>query len=391
MSLKAFIKRNPALKAAVKGLLRLSHPFLTAWMKLCHRLLPLRSDTAFFSSFDGRRFNDNVRAVAEALHDAAPDCRIVVELSRGERRGLPDWVVPVPRASAAALRQMATARVIVKSAALLPWMRVFPDQYFVQTWHGDRGFKRVRLDAIPGRPWVCREGREMSLAVSGSDFGSRVYRSAFAYEGEILEVGCPRNDVLVNGDAALARRTREALGIPADIRVLLYAPTFRDGGDGTAPRGALRLDTVRETLERATGERWMCLARSHNLVSGGLPASDRDVSAWPETSSLLLITDLLITDYSSIGGDFMLLNRPVVFYQPDSGDYASERGLYFDPDRSPLIVAHSEEELLTLLSRPIDGPANCRAVLDFFGTHETGHAAAAVAERVARALSRRTA
>ena len=113
-----------------------------------------------------------------------------------------------------------------------------------------------------------------------------------------------------------------------------------------------------------------------------------DVSVWPEPTELLLITDLLITDYSSIGGDFMLLNRPVVFFQPDRADYDAERGLYFDPDHSPLIVAHDETELLARLSRPIDAPGNCKAVLDFFGTHETGRAAEAVAERIVEWMTR---
>ena len=75
-------------------------------------------------------------------------------------------------------------------------------------------------------------------------------------------------------------------------------------------------------------------------------------------------------------------------YQPDAEKYKNERSFYFDPDRSPLIVAHTEAELLDILSRPIDGPANCKAVLDFFGTHETGHASEAVARRIAEALDK---
>ena len=80
------------------------------------------------------------------------------------------------------------------------------------------------------------------------------------------------------------------------------------------------------------------------------------------------------------------LGRPALFFQPDRADYDAERGLYFDPDKSPLLVAHTEEELLALLSRPIDGPGNCKAVLDFLGTHESGHASEAVARRIAELL-----
>ena len=108
------------------------------------------------------------------------------------------------------------------------------------------------------------------------------------------------------------------------------------------------------------------------------------MSDFPDVSRLLLACDMVITDYSSIGGDFMLLKRPVIYYQPDRERY--DRALYFDPDRSPLIVAHTEAELLGLLSGPIDAAANCRAALDFFGVHESGRAAEAAARWIARRL-----
>ena len=92
----------------------------------------------------------------------------------------------------------------------------------------------------------------------------------------------------------------------------------------------------------------------------------------------------MITDYSSIGGDFMLLDRPVIFFMPDLDDYLDERGLYFDPLKSPLRVARSEAELLRMLEKPLDGPGNCREVLDFFGCRETGRAAEIVAEKIKR-------
>ena len=82
----------------------------------------------------------------------------------------------------------------------------------------------------------------------------------------------------------------------------------------------------------------------------------------------------------------MLLGRPVVYYQPDAGDYHRERDFYFDVEKSPLIVAHDEAELMDILARPIDGAANSRACLEFFGASETGHAARDVAEWIAKQL-----
>ena len=166
----------------------------------------------------------------------------------------------------------------------------------------------------------------------------------------------------------------------------MYAPTFRDGTSGSVQDANLSLEKVLRTLQQATGESWLCITRGHVDSRGIHSDAPMDVSGWPETGELLLITDLLITDYSSIGGDFMLLNRPVIYYEPDIDAYRAERGLYFDPDESPMIVAHTEAALLEILSGPIDGPGNCKAVLDFYGTNETGRASQAVAERIAKEI-----
>ena len=388
LSLKARIKRNRLLFGALSALRKLPYPLFSGWMRLCHRLYGVDPDRVFFSSYDGRLYNDNPRTVAEALHTLVPSAHLQFRLSgRGmAAKDVPDWIEKLPRMGLRTLREMATARVIVTNAGMKIWARKFPDQYYVQTWHGDRGFKKIRLDLDPKDRYFLAESARIDLGVSGSDFATGVFRTGMGAKGEILVCGCPRNDLLIRKPPEVARRTRETLGIGPDIRVLLYAPTFRTGTSGSVQDAHLSLERVRDTLQRATGERWVCLTRGHIDSRGIRSDAQMDVSAYPESAELLLISDMLITDYSSIGGDFMLLGRPTLFYQPDIGDYNAERGLYFDPDASPLLVAHSQDELLDMLSRPIDGPSNCKAVLDFFGTHESGRASEAVAERIAQKL-----
>ena len=387
-SLKARIKGHRRLFALLQRVKHAPYPLLSGWMALCHRLWGVDGRKVVFSSYDGALYNDNPRAVAEALHAACPEARLMFRLNRRgmEMPGIPDYIEKLPRFTPRTLRELATARVIVTNAAMKIWMRKCPDQLYVQTWHGDRGFKRVQLDEDPNRRFYRREAERIDVAVSGSDFGTRVFKSGFAAKKEIIECGCPRNDLLVKNPPDVAARTRAALGIPEGVKVLLYAPTFRTASSGSVQDAGLSLQKARQTLESATGERWLCVTRGHVDSRGIRSDATMDASDWPEATELLLIADLVITDYSSIGGDFMLLGRPVVFYMPDLGDYNRERGLYFDPDRSPLIVAHNEAELTDILSRPIDGPANCKAVLDFFGCRETGRAAQAVAERVKREL-----
>ncbi len=393
MSIIAVIKKNPLLYRAADLARRSPWPLLRAIQRACHGLFGVDGRAVYFSSFGGSLYNDNPRAVAEALHEIAPDARIIFRLNRrGMAQGdIPDYVVRVPRRSLRGLRAMATSKVLVKNQQMQGWMLKFPDQFYVQLWHGERGFKRIRLDWPNPNPRFFRlyrrEAKQLDLMVSGSDYATRNIHTAFDFHGEILECGCPRNDLLLKDPTGVAERVRSALGVPEGAKVLLYAPTFRFANAGGRQVAPLSLEKARACLEGATGGKWVCVTRSHELTRGMASDAALDASDWIEPGELLLATDLLITDYSSIAGDFMLLNRPAVFYQPDIDAYRGERGLYFDPDQSPLITAHTEAELLDILSRPIDGPANCQAVLDFLGAHETGRAAEAVAQRIAQELS----
>ena len=387
MTLKALLKKTRFTYILASAIRSAPYPIYAGWMRLCHAVRGVEKNTVYFSSFNGALCDDNPRAIAEALHAIRPSAKLVFRVNReGLRQEVPDYITRVYAFSPRGVAAMATARVIVKNAYALPWMRIFPDQKYVQTWHGDRGFKRIALDLWPDRKDLMREREWLSLCVSGSDFGSRVYRSAFRYDGEIIQQGYPRNDILVNPPEGLAESVKQQLDIPPDVRVLLYAPTFRAASSGAALSAALSLEKVRATLEKATGESWLCLTRSHELNLGIRSDAARDVTGWHDVSALLTACDMVITDYSSIGGDFMLLGRPTVYYQPDAGDYHRERAFYFDMDKSPLIVAHNEGELMDILSRPIDGAENCRECLAFFGATETGHAARSVAEWIVKQL-----
>ena len=143
-------------------------------------------------------------------------------------------------------------------------------------------------------------------------------------------------------------------------------------------------------MEAATGARWRCLTRAHSQnarVTGAQDARVKDVTDWPETADLLLCTDLLITDYSSTAGDYVLLDRPVILYQPDLDAFmGSDRQMYFDLRSCPYPRAETQARLMELLE-DIDAliPA-CAEVRQFYGVTETGHSARDVAQWIAGIL-----
>lgn len=355
-------------------------------MRSCHALFGVRRDRVFFSSFGGRGFTDSPARICERLHALRPQAELVWQLN--DPGAAPDYVRAVRPHTLAALRTISTSRCVVDNFNRPHYMLKFPDQRYVQTWHGDRGFKKMLFDMEDGKHYP--DGEQMDLAVSGSDFGTGNFRSAFRYSGEVMQQGIPRNDALLSPDPAAIRDIRARLDIPEGCRVLLYAPTFRDGRRGKAQPAGMDIGRVLDRLERSTGAPWRCLTRAHSqnlAVAGATDPRARDVTDWPETTELLLAADMLITDYSSIAGDYVLLDRPVVLYEPDYDEFvASNRHMYFDLRSCPYPRAESEAALLALLDDIQALVPHCAEVRAFYGVTEGGRSAEAVARWISGQL-----
>lgn len=381
-----FIRR---LRWLYQALLKARSVSGRTWMRLQNRLHGVSPHKVLFTSFKGKSYSDSPRFISEALHALRPELEIVWQLADdADRSALPDYVRTVRPHSPHALRELSTARCFVDNFNRPIYLLKFPGQLYVQTWHGDRGFKKMLYDMNDGLNYP--DGAQMDLAVSGSDFGTKNYRTAFHYSGETLQVGMPRNDALVNASPESTAAARTRLNLPDDHRILLYAPTFRDATAGRTQQAGFDLNRALSLLERATDEKWLCLVRAHDQ-NCGVDASGnaiRDVTAWPEMSNLLLAADLLITDYSSSAGDFALLNRPMILYQPDLETFvSSDREMYFDLRTCPYLRAESAEALYDFLSDYPNLPIRNPEVLRFYGATESGTSAQAVAQWISNHIS----
>ena len=370
---KQAIKKIKPLYGALSAARRFA---LGTYMKTAHRRAGVDGNKVAFSSFKGAACSDSPLAIARALHELRPGTDIVFQLS--DRADAPEWVRRAAPGSLCWLRELATARVTVDNFNKPFFQRKLPGQKYIQTWHGDRGFKKVLYDMDPGAGYP--DYLDMDLAVAGSDFCERMYRTAFRYEGEVMKTGLPRNDCLLKPvDIIEARRQCD---LPANMRVALYAPTFRDSRRGGAFKPDFDMDAALAALKDATGDDWVFVSRAHDQNTG-VAGAVIDRTDFPEMALLMQASDLLITDYSSCAGDFPLLGRPVIlFHSP--GRF--ERELYFDVEKSPFMIAHSQDELHALFGRLDGGAQNAREVLEYFGTHESGRSAYDVAERISRWL-----
>ncbi|GAA2981892.1 bifunctional glycosyltransferase/CDP-glycerol:glycerophosphate glycerophosphotransferase [Streptomyces fulvorobeus] len=292
-----------------------------------------------YSSFDGRQFSDSPRAVHEELsrRDSTLEHLWVV---RDEQVRVPAGVRPVALHSAEWHEALARSRFIVSNTHLPEWFERAEGQFVVQTWHGTP-LKRIGRD-LAGTPSadaaymasMPRRAAQWSVLVSPSTFSTPVLRRAFGHTGAVIECGYPRNDLLYAPDREkVADSVRERLGIPEGKRVILYAPTWREDRPKQGGRYALDLQLDLAQAEERLGEDSVLLVRRHYLVGGSIPRSAfvRDVSRYPDVAELILVSDVLVTDYSSLMFDFAGTGRPMLFHTYDLEHYRDTlRGFCFD-------------------------------------------------------------
>jgi CDP-glycerol glycerophosphotransferase len=318
------------------------------------RRQPLR-ETVLYNSFSGRQYSDSPRAIHQELvaRGLPLEHRWVV---LDGQVALPDGVEAVRLNGREWYEAYATSRYIVTNQHLPYWFRRREGQVVVQTWHGTP-LKRIGHDITEVRfadsayqEKLRIETPNWSVLLSPNRFSTPLMRSAFQYQGEILESGYPRNDVLRRGRDEVAAQVRAALGLPEGKRVVLYAPTWRDDeyyGPGRY-KLALNLDLDR-AAEQLAGDH-VLLIRRHPNVADEIPQAGGgfvwDVSTYPDMADLLAVTDILITDYSSVMFDFANTGRPMLFFTYDLEHYRDRlRGFYFDFEAEapgPLLATSDE-------------------------------------------------
>ncbi|MFF3685047.1 CDP-glycerol glycerophosphotransferase family protein [Streptomyces sp. NPDC002187] len=362
-----------------------------------------RRDTVLFSSFDGRQYSDSPRAVHEELLGRETPFEHLWVV-RDQQVRLPSGVRAIAYGGADWHEALATARAVVTNTQLPDWFERGTDQFVVQTWHGTP-LKRIGRDLLgtaqANRPYIeslPRRAAQWSLLVSPNRFSTPILRRAFGYEGEVLESGYPRNALLHAEDRVkIAASVRERLEIPDGKKVVLYAPTWREDRPKGGGRYALDLRLDLAAARERLGAGHHLLIRRHYLVNDPLPGTSgfaRDVSRYPDVAELMLVSDVLVTDYSSLMFDFAQTGRPMLFHTYDLEHYRDTlRGFYFDfESRAPGPLVPGSAELIEALRDPSAATAAFEdayaAFRDVFCDLDDARAASAVADRMLDAFRR---
>lgn len=354
MSIKYFVKIIKNIKQ--NGLYQYKYKFIQHIMRLIVNILPVNKKLVFFECFLGQSYGDSPKYIYEEMLKRRWDkSYTIIWALKPEKMDtqIPGKHKKVNYLGFKYFYYMLRSKYIVNNSRFPYFVTVNPRSVFMQTWHGTP-LKRLGLDQeevyMPNTTTqrykmnILRSSSEWDYMISQNSFSSERFCSAFGVDSDkIIEIGYPRDDILSLGTVekdARIKSIKQSLNIPLDKKVLLYAPTFRDDDtNGKKYRHTLPFDI--NNFADEIGDEYVVVLRLHYLISQTLGENTKhprvvDASNYNDITQLYLISDVMVTDYSSVMFDFSITRRPMLFYMYDIVNYRDKlRGFYFEIDTLP--------------------------------------------------------
>ncbi len=368
--------------------------------------LPARKNLIMFESYLGKQYSDNPRAIYEYIKENHPEYKMFWSVDKRFASYFIENGIPYAnRFSVKWLFKMAMAKYWVSNSRLPLWIPKPEHTTYLQTWHGTP-LKRLAMDMdqvkMPGtntkkyKRNFTNEAKRWDYLISPNAYSTDIFRSAFQFDKVMIESGYPRNDYLYqeNNEASI-QAIKEKLKLPLDKKIILYAPTWRDNEFYGQGRYKFKLQLDLDRLRAELGEEYIFIMRMHYLVVENFDLSAYegfayDFSKYEDIRDLYLISDMLITDYSSVFFDYANLSRPMIFFVYDIESYRDNlRGFYFDfEEKAPGPLVKTTEEVIKYIKEfEEDGSLymNTELFREFherFCSWESGQSSKRVVERV---------
>lgn len=324
----------------------------------------------FFNSFAGRNYDDSPRAVYEAMRSDPRfrGFRVVWAFHDPDAYDVPDADkvrTDTPLYFVTALR----ARAWVTNSSVERGLRFKrPGTVYVNTWHGTP-IKHMGTDIAAGNTsFRGKRSSKIDIFCVQGRYEADIFARGFGIDARaIARTGLPRNDELATPDEARRRDARRRLGIPDGKLAILYCPTFREYDKGVGLAVQMRPPIDLDLWRRKLGDTHVLLVRAHYEVTDAMEVPDdsfaRDVSGHQSLNELIIASDLLVSDYSSVFFDYSITGKPMLHFCYDYDRYAKERGMYFDI-REWLSGAGDETGLIELI-RGLDAEAESARTVSF--------------------------
>lgn len=349
---------------------------------------PTKKSLILLESFLGTRLDCNPRAIYEYLRATYPNRYSYVWVAQNPTA----WPELTTRFDTSVIqyRSQQHRRIACLASVLItnsPRSNDLParkDQLQIQTWHGGGCYKKVGIATDRGLPvsrfmTQSQFSRYNYFVSSSRFFTDEVIRKQYAYSGEVIEQGMPRNDRLVTNDPSERLRIRKSLGLDSMDYLVLFVPTWRDFSDDIPQ---IDVGVVRNAFESLSNKKITLGQRGHYFSGFSGEGFDRDFSDYRDMQGLLLACDAIISDYSSVIWDFSFTYRPCFLFTPDLGSYERDRGFDVDIHEWGFPVCETNEELAEAILSfdALSYKKRMERHHNDLGSFETGHAREVVAK-----------
>ena len=373
------------------------------YKKFCAEI-PIEENKIVFDNFNGGSYGCNPKYITEELLRRNKNYDIVWLVrsvkKETEKNVFPQGIRLVGYGTKQGLKELASAKLWVdnqrKNYFIKKGLTKKQGQYFIQTWHGSLGIKKLDADVEAftnefKQEWVQRAQFDSSMwdyLLTNSEFENNIFRRALWFNNEIKQFGHPRNDIFFKDPTPVRQKVFSYFEIPENKNILLYVPSFRDDGDLECYK--LDYENVLKTLEQKFGGEWVCIARLHpkakkyhNLI---LPENQNvlDGTLYPDIQELLVSSDCAVTDYSSCIFDFILSRKAGFIFATDIDKFNNDRGFYYPLEQTPFPISSDNKTLIQNI-KDFDYNKYRQNVEDFIknkGCMEDGHASERTADLI---------
>ena len=310
---------------------------------LC-RIFPIKKKLISVCTFEGKGgFGCNPKYIVQELHKRNPEYEFVWFVNDMTKQ-FPDYIKKVPNTLWSKAYWLSRSRIWIDNYRKPLGTKKRKGQYYLNTNHYTLGIKSVGL-------WRGAAFSKMAYLVSKNDsdmindlvidskFCEEMCPKGLVYGGTYLKMGAPRCDVLYGNRSAYQKAFREKYQLPESSKIVMFAPTFREGAkDGKRSiyleNWSIDLERLIRNLERKFGGVWYVCIRVHPQLAPVFKGyqnpkiQDRllDESQADDLYEILAGMDAFVTDYSSACFEAGFAHMPVFIYADDIQQYVKDRG-----------------------------------------------------------------
>lgn len=375
--------------------------------KLTYRFISIDDKLVIFISFHGRGYSDNPRAIYEQMKkdERFKDYRFIWFIKNHKKKDIQiDGAEIKEYFSLPYFYYMSKAKYWIINCKMPTYICKKENQVYLQTWHGTP-LKRLAHDIIaPEDATFYRSGvsfeqmtrsydidvERYNYMISPNAFCTEVFQTSFRINRErLIETGYPRNDFITNATEDDIRNLKLKYNLPLDKKIVLYAPTWRDNSY-VASGYTFELEADFHKWKEILGDDYIVVFKPHYLIINKYENDDSltgflySMKAEAEINELYVLSDILITDYSSVFFDYAVLNRPIYFYMYDLEQYKGElRGFYLDIyTELPGKIYEDESNLLLDIKNQVYDYSHLETFNQRFSAWQTGDCAKKVIDIV---------